>query len=107
MTINTKFRLVEVVHDYLIYWAKKQPFAYNFSGKTIRTPNFHVEDINKYMENLKFEHDRKMFQKRYGYLDSKSGRRMAISPNKNPTILFGEIRNEFYLSDNHAQNHGG
>jgi hypothetical protein len=48
-----------------------------------------------------------MFQKRYGYLDSKSGRRMAISPNKNPTILFSEIRNEFYLSDNHAQNPGG
>ena len=54
------------------------------------------------MENLELEHDRKMFQKRYGYLDSKSGRRMAISPNKNPTILFSEIRNEFYLSDKRA-----
>lgn len=53
------------------------------------------------MENLEFEHDRKMFQKRYGYLDSKSGRRMAISPKKS-TILFSEIRNEFYLSDKRA-----
>ena len=45
------------------------------------------------MENLEYEHDRKMFQKRYGYLDSKSGRRTGMSPGKNLKIVFSEIRN--------------
>lgn len=98
--LGSEFRLVQVIHDYLIYWIKKENFVFRFCGKTIETPKFASDEINKYMENLEYEHNRKLFQKRLGYLDSSSGRRTGFSPGKNIQLAFSEIRNEFTIKEN-------
>ena len=98
ISIN-QIQLIEIIHDYLVYWFKIRGFRYKFNGRSVDRPVYEAEEINKFLENTEFQHERRMFYKRHGYLNSASSRRQgnrSIEPSgfsptktnkKNPNVI--------------------